>query len=167
MVPSRKEAEREAERALATLVKEVDDLNEIVWFSDRATLALVLGEYAMFFFGQKAGKIGPLRLKLQCEGAGSAFPAALIFNVGGRTFRLDTERRDWSIDHGSGKTWDILDFPISRRQPDLAEALAKADSAMVRFERIDVAWDWPVSLPQMEAMRRVHAVWSALRADSA
>lgn len=162
MVANRTGAEREAERVLATLSKEVDDMREAAWFSDRATRALVLGEYAKFYFGRKGDETWPLRMTLQCEGDESSFVTGLAFEVDGTSYPIATQPGDWSRDRGSGKLWVMLDMPISRRHPELAQALSGAQAATVRFRSDDHSWEWTVPRPQLDALGRVYSAWSAL-----
>jgi hypothetical protein len=162
MVATRIDAEREAERVLATLSKEVDDMREAAWFSDKATRALVLGEYAKFYFGRKGDETWPLRMTLQSEGDESSFVTALAFDVDGKSYPVATQPGDWSRDRGSGKLWVILDMPISRRHPELAQALSGAQAATVRFRSDDRSWEWTVPRPQLDALGRVYSAWSAL-----
>lgn len=164
MAATRTDAERQAERVLATLAKEVDDMRETTWFSDKATRALVLGEYAKFYFGRKGDETWPLRMTLQCEGDESSFVSALAFDVDGTSYPVATRPADWSRDRGSGKLWVILDMPISRRHPDLARALSGAREAFVRFQSDDRSWEWRVPRPQLDALGRVYSAWSALAA---
>jgi hypothetical protein len=56
----------------------------------------------------------------------------------------------------------ILDMPISRRRPELAQALSGAQAATVRFRSDDRSWEWTVPRPQLDALGRVYSAWSAL-----
>lgn len=162
MVATRNDTEREAERVLATLSKEVDDMREAAWFSDKATRALVLGGYAKFYFGRKGEETWPLRMTLQCEGDESTFITGLVFEVAGKSYPIATQPGDWSRDRGSGKLWVILDMPISRRHPELAQALSGGVAATIRFQSTDRSWEWTVPQPQVDALGRVYSAWSAL-----
>jgi hypothetical protein len=158
---------RRAEDALASLAMEVDDRKEITWYSDRSSTALILGAFAKAYFGRNAERTLGLRLTLQMEGDGETFSWDLEVVVDGVAYPLPTEGSDWMSDRGSGKLWVQVDVPLSHRCPVLTQALASASQAQVRFERRGKSHDWTVPEAQLAALKRVHAVWSAMVAIGA
>jgi hypothetical protein len=160
----RSDAQLEIETALSSLSKEIDDMRGIAWYSDRATVALILGEYMKFHFGRKGNETWALRLRIQCEGSETARVQAVVLDIDGKDHPVSAGSGDWARDRGSGKVWDMLDIPVSERQPDLARALAGAREVMVRLRSDERSWQWPVPRPQLEALGRVHAVWAAVTA---
>lgn len=164
MASKRTDPNLEIETALSTLSKQIDDMRGIAWFSDRATTALILGEYVKFHFGRKGNETWPLRMRLQCQGSETARVDAVVVEVDGASHPVAAGAGDWARDRGSGKVWDILDISISERQPELARALAGAREATVRLRSDERSWQWAVERRQLDALRRVHAVWSAVTA---
>lgn len=148
-----------AERALASLSREIDDRKDVAWFEDRATVALVVGGWLKLYFGRRAERTLPLRLKLQREWDGAPPGCDLLLDIDGRTHRLPTERSDWMRDEGGGTTWVMADLPISARDPELLSLLVRAAEVRVRIEAGPIAWSWPVPRAQIDAAARVHAAW--------
>jgi len=162
VAPRKDDATGDLDSALGALAKEIDDLWEVAWYSDRSTAALVLGSYVRAYFGRKEGRILPFRMAVQCEGDGRDFPLAVTFSADGRPFRLATPGADWRRDRGSGAQWDILDFSVPDRLPALLEALTSASALAVRIERAGLESGWEVPDRQLAAAKRVLAVWRAV-----
>jgi len=160
VVPRKDDTTGDPDSALGDLAKEIDDLKEVAWYSDRSTTGLVLGSYVRAYFGRKEERILPLRMTVQCEGVGFDPPSAAIFSAGDRRLRLPTKPGDWRRDRGSGAYWDILDFSIPQRLPQLLEALASARSLAVRCDRDGAESSWEVPEGQLAALKRVQRIWS-------
>lgn len=154
----------QARGALTRLNSEHDEFKKITWYSDPATSKYVFGTWMKLYFGvsekEEPASLYPLRMKLQLNLPIWVFAHTASLKIRDAVFSVTP--KDWDRDTGGGSVRETCDVPISSTNPELLHALAGADAVTVRFEGQKGYFDFAVPREQIDAAKRILAVWHAI-----
>lgn len=154
--------EREKQRALAALTREVDEFNGITWYKDPSHPRYANNRAFRIYIGEKDGDRW-LRMLIRYAGDNWLFVERFVFLVDGVTYTVDPGGHfEVERDNSYGGVWEWYDTKPSDSEMELIRAVANSTSARLRFEG-RYRSDWTIPASQRAAIKRVLAAYDALQ----
>ena len=151
----------DAQRAAiyAGMAKQVDKIENITWYRDKATPGVPLRTIAYLYMGEQNGSSW-LRLKVQYWANTWLFvDRALIVVDGEKRGELSGP---WKRDNGSGSIWEWLDLAVNGQNSGVVKAMAGAKAVTIRFYGDRGYIDHKMSAADLKALSNMVKAYEAL-----
>lgn len=153
-------------RALSSMRRTYDDVREIAFYQDRTIPVTNSRDKRVFaYIVHSKGSEPRLRLKIRYSGDDWLFVRSYTFKVDGQTFNVSPDglndvERDNSAYSG---IWEWYDTPAGPFETELLRALARSQSATLRYNGDTYYSDRTVSSAEKQAIQRTFAALEVLK----